>query len=82
MPSLVTRQGIEEAFKHLPLKKGTLKARLVEVLDSYFPDDDTIQQTKSIPVEELVTKIWNTDSPEEAANEKTSAASNRDSTRA
>ncbi len=65
MPSLVTRQGIEEAFKHLALKKGTLKARLVEVLDSCFPDDESIQQTKSIPVEDLASKIWNTDSPEE-----------------
>jgi len=70
MPSLVTRQGIEEAFKHLPLKKGTLKARLVEVLDSYFPDDEAIQQTKAIPVEELVTKIWNTGSPEEISSKR------------
>ncbi len=75
MSTLVSHAGITEALNNLNLKSGTQKADLVNALLARLPDQETLQETNSIPTEVLIMDIWGTDDPDEIKKRRKSLSS-------
>ncbi|MBU0481843.1 MAG: SUMF1/EgtB/PvdO family nonheme iron enzyme [Proteobacteria bacterium] len=65
MPNLVTVEGINETLTRINYKPDTLKFRLLELVRSYFTDQDSLNTLTSIPPDEIIGRLWQTSNPAE-----------------
>ena len=65
MPNLISRQGIQELARQLPFKDDTLKARLFHAIAACYADESSMPALEAIPAEQLITQLWEVDSPKE-----------------
>ncbi|MCK5228125.1 MAG: hypothetical protein KAK02_07950, partial [Desulfobulbaceae bacterium] len=65
MPALISVQGINDAISALNVKENTLKDRFLKAIRSFLSSEEDIINTQSIPIEELIKKIWEIEDPKE-----------------
>ncbi|HOW56732.1 MAG TPA: hypothetical protein PKZ12_01925, partial [Smithellaceae bacterium] len=66
MANIIGLKDIDDAIADLNYKnETTLKYRLVQAVRSFYEDDESLESVKSIDVEELVKRVWETGDDQE-----------------
>ncbi|MFH1216588.1 MAG: SUMF1/EgtB/PvdO family nonheme iron enzyme [Pseudomonadota bacterium] len=73
--AFITLSGIDEAISQLNANPDTLKGRLVDLIRSYFPDEESLQTRTSIEPAEIILALWETENPEEVRQKKKNLSS-------
>jgi formylglycine-generating enzyme required for sulfatase activity len=73
--ALITHQGISEAIANLQPNPATLKGRLINLVHSYFPTEESLGEIDSIAPEYLIRQLWEVEDPEGIRQKKKNLSS-------
>jgi|GEM_PF-212273 len=73
--ALITHQGMSEAIANLQPNPATLKGRLIILIRSYFPTEESLETIESIAAEDLIRQLWEVDAPEDVRQKKKNLSS-------
>jgi formylglycine-generating enzyme required for sulfatase activity len=73
--ALITHQGMSEAIANLQPNPATLKGRLISLIHSYFPTDESLEKIDAIAAEDLIRQLWEIADPEDIRQKKKNLSS-------
>ncbi|MEW6290551.1 MAG: SUMF1/EgtB/PvdO family nonheme iron enzyme [Thermodesulfobacteriota bacterium] len=73
--ALITHQGMSEAIANLQPNPATLKGRLISLIHSYFPAEESLEKIDAIAAEDLIRQLWGIADPEDIRQKKKNLSS-------